>query len=599
MTYLAINIIILIILTAIGRVLLLKIEGQERWSGAEPLVGYSFAIICFSFYFVIDIEMVYLAILFSPVVAYAIGFSCKNYINKINKKYIIIVVAAALLPSLIFSYLFYLYGGNFIVFRGNIWDAFNYNTMAVAYSKYKYTEFDQLISNGSAVGYIAKQNLVQRPSVVLIPAIVLSFLHLDNFSLIYFYKAFLLSLYTCSMLYLCRNLRISLYSSIFLSISFTFSSWIFYIVEIDALSNLAFLPFMPIFAAYLYESKRLELSERPVFFILATASFIIYPEFGSILLLSLLISIAMSMRGSERINIRRMAICLAFAVTLIFVLRAQTIYFLIRQISGAATTTADWWGYFGAYVLGPHSPVTDPEFVLKLKAIIASGEGLSGELKKLFFTYGFNLLPSVFGFFHLLSIDLLVIPANLMAGAIIIIGFKWLLRKNKNDEWIRFAVFILILIIIIFSLRGSFWSAIKGLSWILTMLPIILILSFADLRSRGAKFISIFCFAVIPMFVPYKYQVYNYGIGVHDGFPSILNKATKIDNDWYFDRSKISSCENIKVETSDSFKRHFYFLQLENMNMSYSSSYPILESYGVGKIVSQLKNTSDVDCELL
>jgi hypothetical protein len=507
------------------------------------------------------------------------------------------------MPVFSFGILVYCYGDNFMVFRGNVWDSFNYNTMAVAYSKYKSSSFEGLIEAGNPLSYIAKQNLVQRPSVVMIPAGILSLFTFDSFLLMYFYKAFLLTVLASTLFYFMRCIKLSDVNALLFTIAITFSSWIFYIVEIDALSNLAFVPYVPFIAGHLYKTKNLkEESAYLLFGVILAAGFLVYPEFASILNLSLAISILYAISKDDKYNIftriKGLLICYAFFAFVLLIYSEQSIIFLFRQVSGGFQSSVNWWGYFGGFILGPNSPVTDPFFVSSFKDEINSGNGLHRVIVKLFQDNFLAIIPSLFGLFHLLKWSALSIPANFLIITVFFYSLKWIFNSESRASWVRISLLILILIEGVLILRGNYWSAIKGLSWLLLIMPIMICMTFSELKNKAIKRIFLIFFIMLPLFVPYKYSENNFGIGVHDGFPSILKKSSKSDQVWTFKHEDLKKCKTIFVKADDPFKRHFFFLHLENYSLNYFSKDPLLQSYGVGEVLSRPAEQKNYDCTI-
>jgi hypothetical protein len=475
--------------------------------------------------------------------------------------------------------------------------------MAVAYSKYKSSSFEGLIEAANPLSYIAKQNLVQRPSVVMMPAGMLSIFALDSFLLMYFYKAFLLTVLVSTLFYFMRCIKLSDVNALLFTIAIAFSSWIFYIVEIDALSNLAFVPYVPFIAGHIYKTKNLkEESSYVLFGAILAAGFLVYPEFASILNLSLAITIAYSIFKDDKYNIliriKGVLICYALFALVLLIYSEQSIIFLFRQISGGFQTSANWWGYFGGFILGPDSPVTDPFFVSSFKDEINSGVGLHRVIINLFQDYFLAIMPSLFGLFHVLRWNFLSIPANFIAIIVFLYSLKWLLNSESRASWVRVSLLILFLIEGVLILRGNYWSAIKGLSWIFLITPIVICMTFSVLKNRAVKNIYLIFFLMLPFFVPYKYSENNFGIGVYDGFPSILKKSSKVDQVWTFKHEDFKRCKNIFVKGDDPFKKHFFFLHLENYSLNYFSRDPLLQSYGVGDVLSRPVEQKSYDCTI-
>jgi len=596
-------VVVLILLYAIGSEVLSKLNSSELWFGSELLVGYSIGTLFLSFYTLIPLNMEIFSTIF-----YLFGLVCvvsrmRKFLLKLPTSISVFRTIVIFSPVFIFLILANLYGENFVVFRGNIWDSFNYNSMAVAYSKYKQSDFEELIKIANPLSYIAKQNLSQRPSVVMLPASILSLISVNSFVIMYFYKALLLSIFASTMIYFLDGIKLKIVSNLLITFAITFSSWIFYIVEIDAFSNLAFIPYIPFLAGHLYKTDNLdEESSFLLFGLILSTNFLIYPEFSSIINCSLVIALIYSMNkfkiNQRAVKLRKLLISYSFFSLIIFIYSDQSIVFLFRQVSNGLQNTVDWWGYYGGFILGPDSPVTDPVFVTSLRSDINSGVSLRSKIIILFKDYLMDIIPSLFGLFHVLRWNILIVPANVLSIIILVILFHWLYSSEKKSAWVRLTILCLFIIEILLLFRGNYWSAVKGLSWILLMLPIVICMTFQALKSQYSKTCFCILFFALPFFTVYKYSENNHGIGVHDGFPSILKKSSKTEQAWSFNYERFRGCSNILVQNNDSFKRHFYFLNLENKSLKYSTNYSFMQSYGAGKIISIPEVQFNYDCTI-
>jgi hypothetical protein len=102
-----------------------------------------------------------------------------------------------------------------------------------------------------------------------------------------------------------------------------------------------------------------------------------------------------------------------------------------------------------------------------------------------------------------------------------------------------------------------------------------------------------------PLFLVYKYSEYNGGIGKYDGFPSVLKKESKLNIEWIIDLNTYKNCKLINVSVADPFVRHFVILKLENSELPYQTHYPLMESYGFGRLISEPSGvTSNYDCQI-
>ena len=135
-THSLVYLILLFVLWTSGKFFLFFTDTNSYLRGFELLIGFSILTFYISFIFIFNINIRYL------LYSYLLAFICFTFFLKkenflqIFRSQNLIMLLIGLLPFLFFIFIHYIYGANFTLFRGNIWDWFNYNTMAVAYSKY-------------------------------------------------------------------------------------------------------------------------------------------------------------------------------------------------------------------------------------------------------------------------------------------------------------------------------------------------------------------------------------------------------------------------------------------------------------------------------
>ena len=169
---------------------------------------------------------------------------------------------------------------------------------------------------------------------------------------IYFFKIFFKNF---------NNLKIFFFSNLF-----TFSFFSIYIFEIDAYSQLSALSLSIILISLVIKLESFNYSNN--FLILLTlissAFFLIYPEQAIIFFLLISLFLFLSV---NKILFKKIAIFLP--VFLILTLPSFQIYnFLYKQIIFSSNFTSDWWGYFGAFVLGSKNIILDSETVNLIKS---------------------------------------------------------------------------------------------------------------------------------------------------------------------------------------------------------------------------------------
>jgi hypothetical protein len=592
-----------------GKALHFVIKDPSPLRDMEILSGFSIATIIFSFYFVFNISLSILLIIWG-----ILSIVCALYITKKIKwsfsPRVIYYSLFLLTPLIYFLIVGWLYGGNFITFRGNIWDWFNYNTMAVAYSKYNHAEISALILEGNHLSNIANINFTQRPSITTLPAALLSIFKVNSFILLYLFKGLLLSIFLSVNIGLIKLLDFpnKIYPFL-ISLCITFSMWVFYVVEIDALAQLAFMSFIP-FTLYFFCKYDQITSNKIVIIasIMFGAGFIIYPELSSVVLACIFfvmaIDIVKNLLLCSKFNFYKYIYFLLPLATIAVLNYEQSLLFLMRQAVTGFTAKVDWWGYYGGYLLGPNSPVTDPNSVEMIRGLVRANGGsfyLNPEFINVVVPYVAYILPSIFGLFHIAQYSDLVIPANVVALVSLMLITCWLIKaKGRLDIfWLKIFTISLSMLMLILIARGNLWSAIKGLSFLQLALPYLLTYSLIYFyKNTFAKLALLIVLTMTLTFPVYKYSTYNSGIGFYDGFPSILHKNSKIDYEWTFDKNQFRNCSLISVEVVDPFKHHFIVLNLENYKMNYVSNLPLRDAYGFGNFIARNIQQSDPDCKI-
>ncbi len=588
----------------LGQYVILRFDKERVLCGHELTLGFSIAILFLSIYFVLPIKMSFLASMYFGAFIFILTQDLKKIINVSN--FNLINLIAVSIPLIFFLFYSIFYGSNFITFRGNIWDWFNYNTMAVSYGKYSISEFTSLIEAANPVSYIAFANINQRPFVVALPSAILSITKVDSFSLMYFYKGLLLTILLRGYQQFLLDIGYDRLVSTLISLSFIFSSWIFYVVETDALSYLAFLAFTPTIISILirFNNFSIKFPSIPIALFLA-AYFCIYPEFAIICYAALFLVLAKTSLflyiESQRTYLKDIGFTALIFFLVILVYWNHSVIFLFKQIIGGVSSREDWWGYFGGFLFGPNSPVINPDIVSQVRAELINNANpyQSDFLLDLLKSNLIFILPSVFGLFHLLSINFLVIPSFIVSTVIASVFIGFLFQKTRRLLWLKYTLTIIIILMIYLLVNGAIWGAVKGLSYLMVLIPIVLAVTLKRIKVKPIFYSLLITFVFAPLFSIYKYSEYNGGIGRYDGFPSVLKKESKLNHKWDFSPGEFENCKLINISIDDPFVRHFTVLKLENANLPYQYPYSLRESYGVGRFISNSESTSDnFDCEI-
>ncbi len=552
---------------------------------SEVIFGFSILNIFFYFlYFFLKVDNFFILLLFISLslISMIKNFGLRD--DRYDYLFLSLICFVYLIPALIFKEQFY-------VFRGNYWDYFNYLSSASLFNKYNYSEilnykFDDI--------YLFFQNIdkiVQyRPMTSFILSLFLNLKYLDIFLISYVFKIFCICLIFLSFKELITNLKINEKNKYLISIIFIFSFWVIFIFEIEALSHLASISIFLICVKNLglfFENLKIKKKNYLFFFIINLAAlFIIYPE---IFLIFLFVCLIYLIDNKSNFNLNKIILSNIFFSLILFIFLISQSYrtnfeFVIMQIKQALDSSIDWWGYYGAYILGRDNLVLNTDIVNLIKHNF--GGGLMEKLKFIYsihyennykFIY-FNLIPSLFGLYHLTigkilnSLDYLFLILTVLLNIYLL---KIIIQNFTIIKKFRIYILCFIILFIFLVLNKNFWTVIKIYSYIFPFLYIFFSISFKNYKLN--KLYLIFLFS----FIFYKYSIFNYGIGKLDSFPSIINKTYKENIVWSLNEEKIKNCKNVNININEYFKKSYVILKLKHQNIEINS-----------------KNTNSFFCEI-
>ena len=203
--------------------------------------------------------------------------------------------------------------------------------------------------------------------------------------------------------------------------------------------------------------------------------------------------------------------------------------------------------------------------------IIISAKDLNIENNNQF--YYLNILPSLFGFFHLTTTNnpnflnyfyiFVLILINFLLLKIIFKNLSQITRNFTNESnfyKIIISYFLILTLYLIFS--KNYWTLIKIYSFYSFFIYIFLIYDF-EKKIFTYKFLVL----ILILFPIYKFSSFNSGIGSIDSFPSVMKKKLKTNVSWQLDYKKISTCNRIKYEFNDKFKQVYLKLALDDFKI--------------------------------
>ena len=275
----------------------------------------------------------------------------------------------------------------------------------------------------------------------------------------------------------------------------------------------------------------------------------------------------------------------------------------MELVLSMSSTTNDWWGYFGSFVLGRNNLVLDPNAVNSINEIINnSNNNIFYKIKEIFIMHidqGYSLilltiLPSLLGFYYLADASfnflnfLFLIVLNMFLIKIIFTNTKTIIfTQNKNLKFIRFFLLFQLCACITFLLKNQLYIAFKTFFYLAPFISIFTLLIFK--KKNRVNYILIVLTLLFPI---YKFSEYNFGIGKLDSFPSILKVDLKKNIDWKFNTSNIKKCKFIEIDINK---------QIPNMYISIILSHKNIDYFNNSKFTNQEykpEQNKEIDCKI-
>lgn len=568
--------------TAIGCSLISEKKFNQILIINPIILGFSiYLILLFIFYFFLKFTLTN-SFLITVFIFLSISFlfykKNYNYINKIFLKNIIIII-----PSVIFFLILsLLYQDNFFVFRGNHWDYFYYLSQSILTHKYTYPELLSL--NEKNLIILGSKDFIpfyfnnsfdkiffhnERSLIFLIYGILFIFPIKNIFFVSFIFKIFIASLAGCSLfLFLKTFIKNNL--SYLLSIIFTYSFWIIYIHETEALPNSASICLFItlVFSLVIFENKPNKFYPFVIYIVCAlfSALYLLYFELFLLITLLYLFFLFLNFKLYKNLFLQnKKTFLINFSFFLFVVLISHQnllIPIMIRLFERVGNTNAyaydsiKLWGYFGSFILGKESIFFNTDIVNQLiNTKILNNFLLIKNIAKLNFENGYNffylnIIPSITGLYHLgvLKNDhyffypslFFCILINFYLFFISIKNFKNLFFYKK--KWFYFFIKIIIFFLILslyFFYNGNFYFILKLYFALSFVIFIYFSINFSNKNKINLLFlVLILCFPI------YKFSINNYGISKKDTFPSIINDSYKKNFEWKIESNNIKNCSN-------------------------------------------------------
>ena len=571
-----------------------KIEGTKKLISGFAIFGISYNFL----FFVLKIENIFIFLFYLIILILAFILSViktkDQFFIEIKNTLLITVI-----PFIFFTFFAAVYGEQYYVFRGNYWDYFNYLSAASVYSKHGFVDILDLFNQANLphLYKTAHESQIGRPLVMSLLSFFYNLKYLNIFFLSYFFKIFLILLGSVAYFNLIKKLFLLNKTNEFLvlTVVYTFSFWNFYLIEIDALSQLAA---FPIYLILLSEMKVffIEIKKKNFYFliffvILLSCFFLLYPELFLVYLLLLLIyGICLNEIKFSFFIKNYLSILFLIFFFLIFttVNYSSTYLFLLDQINTGIYRNNTWWGYFGAFIIGRENPILDENFVTMFKLNLEHLKNfksiliyINEEMQSIkYYYYLFNIIPSFFGFYYLTDIKFLSdfyyinLPFLLLFSIFLIkISFKNILVifKFNNDLKILIKSFFILFISLFILLisNSQFWSIIKLFSYF-SIFFFLFTISKVKKEKNHIKFRLNYTVLILVIIFPlYKFSDFNNGILRYDSFPSIMNVSSKTAVNWHFEKKTFKDCKYIKLNFNQNKLNDFKMLYL-SMNLTYN-----------------------------
>lgn len=537
---------------------LLKIE--EKY--LSIITGYSIIVIATTTLFFFDIEIYFIRyIIFSLFILCLLKFLSNKNLFFFN------ILQNQILIYIFFLLTIILYGEQFYIFRGNHFDSLNYTAMSLLSSNFSYSEIQNInfFHNSHFYERFSKVFLHDRPTISILISLVYLPKITDLFLVNYIFKIFFLILAQQSFCYFLTKIynRISKLKIFFLSNFFVFSFFLLYIFEIDSYSQLGVFGISVSFICFSIFCDIKNLDNRKIIFFstISSAFFLIYPE--QAILYFILIIFYFSYKNYK---IFFNKIIIFIPIFLIMTLPSFQIYkFLLNQLIFSKDFSGDWWGYFGAFVLGSQNIVLEDYYV----DLIKSSVNKMNKIENLKFIYNLNseqygkfffinFIPALAGVYYidvlknynLFLYFFICITLNFVIIYFIIKNIKILFKSDSNFiSFFKFFICFFTFVGTFLIFFSNFWILIKFYFYFSFLIFILILISFKLENKKEKLFkkynILLIIFNIILPF--YKYSIFNHGIGMYDSMPSILNKSYKINYGLTIPQNMIRYCEKLYV----------------------------------------------------
>tara|TARA_B110000483_G_C18199558_1_gene544578 strand:- start:1462 stop:3396 length:1935 start_codon:yes stop_codon:yes gene_type:complete len=565
------------------------------------LLYFSYHILYFSL--LVSNIICFLILLSLSLINYRIGF--KQKIDLIKNNLIIIF------PILIFFiFLCIIYGENFYSFRGNHWDYFYYLSQSILVNIYDYEELIKLndISNNKFSNdlgfrpYYFDNNLKniffhdERTSIFLLLGSVLFIPFKDLFFIFFIYKIFLSSISSCVLYSILNSIKNDNKLNIIISIIYSFSFWNIYLNEIEAIpQSLAIGLFLVILYSYInfiFKKSNYSSGNVLLIFLLFVSFYLIYIELLFLLIFFLIIHSILNLNKFLlflNLNFKQILIFSLLSISFIF-LTFDNILLPVLEDRISRTIDSNFnnlqdsvnlWGYYGSFVLGKDSIISNKDIVYNLTNFqISNGlefiyKIISLQIENGYKFFVLNIIPSLFGLYHLglpekistlYYLNLIfILFLNFMLVRISYRNIRYFFRENNIlSNVFTTSLISSILLILYFLYLGQIFFIIK----LYISLGVIIFLFLIYDYSYNQKTNKVYLFAIC-ILVIYKFSIFNSGINRNDSLPSIININYKKDFNWKILDIENYECGKIYNLIEDFEKNKMQWIKYNYLNIKF------------------------------
>lgn len=475
-------------------------------------------------------------------------------------------------------------GQQFVIFRGNHYDSFNYLEAAITYQKLSYAQVSHLSATEivrQGLFKFGQDNLMYRPEITFLYGALSSFCPVAFLRLHYFLLLYFQFLAFCAL----RALALELLPlrpllCLLVSAAIVGGFWGQNILDIDAWSQLACMPLILLSLLLLIrivqlERHSVEPSSPSTFLILYAliwvGMFYLYPEAASFLLPVHAICWGISICFFKaHLNWPTLILSVLGSCILLLPVFDSNLAFMARQYKGSLAGY-NWWTYFDAFFFGRSG--MDPD------VLTAVPDFLAGALGIYFVTPDPDISPAL----------------AIMVRLLILLGFAGLVLRlatsirSLSIAWLLLmvSVFVSLLGVLAYCSLKQFWPAGKAFSFVAYLALLLLVASALRTSLRNRSWVNRVTFGAATLLLLLQLGLFFYrplaslkpfGIQYDPPYPAINDASMKKRID-YADWSvlqHLQRSDKVCVRIADPWIQRFVRILLLSNSIDFCA-YPVFE----------------------